>query len=83
MPEERPNLEVEALVALTDFTVENGATGLVPVAHRWEPDRKPEPHEITQAVMKAGSAVYYLGKTVHGGGANTSENESRRGVFYD
>lgn len=82
MPKESPQLEVEALIALTDFTSENGATQVVPGSHRWEPDRKPEPHEITQAVMKAGSAVYYLGKTLHGGGANTTQNESRRGMFY-
>ncbi|MFT7597439.1 MAG: ectoine hydroxylase-related dioxygenase (phytanoyl-CoA dioxygenase family) [Acidimicrobiales bacterium] len=82
MPEPSLNLEVEALIALTDFTVENGATRVVPGSHQWEPERKPEPHEITQAVMKAGSAVYYLGKTLHGGGANTTQSNSRRGLFY-
>ncbi len=82
MPDGSPQLEVEALIALTDFTSENGATRVVPGSHRWDPDRRPEPHEITQAVMKAGSAVYYLGKTLHGGGANTTEEQSRRGMFY-
>lgn len=82
MPADSPNLEVEAMIALTDFTAENGATRVVPGSHLWEADRKPEPQEITQAVMKAGSAVYYLGKTMHGGGANTSQTESRRGMFY-
>ena len=82
MPKDHPQLEVEALIALTDFTVENGATQVVPGSHRWEPDRRPEPHEITQAVMKAGSAVYYLGNTLHGGGRNTTQDESRRGLFY-
>jgi len=82
MPQKSPHLEVQALIALTDFTRENGATQVVPGSHRWEPDRTPEPHEITQAAMKAGSAIYYLGKTLHGGGANTTENESRRGMFY-
>ncbi len=75
-------LDIQALIALTDFTVENGATQVVPGSHLWEPGRETQPHEITHAAMKAGSAVYYLGSTLHGGGANTTEDESRRGVFY-
>jgi ectoine hydroxylase-related dioxygenase (phytanoyl-CoA dioxygenase family) len=82
MPHERPELSVEALIALNDFTVENGATQVVPGSHRWARGREPEPTEITHAVMKAGSAVYYLGSTLHGGGANVTQNESRRGLFY-
>ncbi len=31
--------------------------------------------------MVAGSAVMYLGSTLHGGGANTTASESRRGMF--
>jgi len=81
MPKERPQVSVEALVAVNDFIIENGATRVVPGSHRWESDHAPEPHEITHAVMKAGSGVYYLGNTLHGGGANTTQNESRRGMF--
>jgi len=82
MPKDSPHLEVEAMIALTDFTAENGATRVVPGSHRWEPGRKAELHEITEAVMKAGSAIYYLGKTLHGGGANATTSQSRRGMFY-
>jgi len=82
MPRERPQLEVEAMFALTDFTEDNGATQVVPGSHRWEPEREPEPHEIARAVMKAGSALYYLGNALHGGGANVTEDEIRRGMFY-
>ena len=82
MPKNSPNLEVEAMIALTDFTEANGATQIVPGSHLWEPERKPQPHEITQAVMDAGSAIYYLGKTLHGGGANITTDQSRRGMFY-
>ena len=78
----KPLLQVEAMFALTDFTVANGATQVVPGSHLWEPDRKAEPHEIIQAEMTAGSALLYLGNAIHGGGANTTSNESRRGMFF-
>lgn len=81
MPKEKMQLEVEAMYALTDFTMENGATHVVPGSHLWEPDREPEPQEIMQAEMRAGSALFYLGSTLHGGGANTTENVRRRGMF--
>jgi len=80
-PPPRPPLEVEAMFALTDFTVANGATQVVPGSHRWPLDREAKPEEIIQAEMKAGSALFYLGSTVHGGGANTTDDESRRGMF--
>ncbi len=82
MPPERPQLEVEAMFALTDFTTANGATQVVPGSHRWEPDREAAPHEILQAEMPAGSALVYLGSTLHGGGANTTESTRRRGMFF-
>lgn len=82
VPADRPQLEVEAMLALTDFTRENGATRVVPGSHLWEPGRLPEAGEIIQAEMQAGSALYYLGSTLHGGGANTTDDVSRRGMFY-
>ena len=81
MPEVRPQLEVEAMFALTDFTEANGATNVVPGSHLWEPGREPEPREILQAEMPAGSALIYLGSTLHGGGANTTADTRRRGMF--
>ncbi|MBT4042588.1 MAG: phytanoyl-CoA dioxygenase family protein, partial [Rhodospirillaceae bacterium] len=54
-------LEVEAMFALTDFTIENGATQVVPGSHLWPPERQARPEEIVQAVMPAGSALMYLG----------------------
>jgi len=78
----KPVLQVEAMFALSDFTLENGATRVVPGSHRWEPGREAENHEMQQAEMKAGSALVYLGSTLHGGGANVSEHEWRRGMFF-
>jgi hypothetical protein len=82
IPPEKPLLQVESMFALSDFTVENGATQVVPGSHRWKPDREAEPHEITQAAMKAGSALLYFGTTLHGGGANKTTDVRRRGMFF-
>ena len=71
-------LQFNVMVAGTDFTAENGATQVVPGSHLWDdPERVATPEEITQAVMKAGSAVLIPGKTVHGGGTNTSGDRRR------
>ena len=55
---------------------------MVPGSHRWDPERQAEPHEIVQAEMPAGSALVYLGSTMHGGGANTTADVRRRGMFF-
>ncbi len=81
VPREKPQLEVEAMFALTDFTLANGATQVVPGSHLWDPDRQPTADEITYAEMPAGSALVYLGSTLHGGGANTTSDQRRRGMF--
>lgn len=69
-----PNLllQFNVMIAATDFTESNGATLVVPGSHKWDhSERQPKQNEITQAVMKAGSAVFIPGKTLHGGGNNT------------
>jgi len=76
-----PQLEIEAMFALTDFTPANGATQVVPGSHHWPRDRKAEPKEIARAEMKAGSALFYLGSAIHGGGANETTDQHRRGMF--
>lgn len=68
-----PPYTCTALVALTDFTAENGATHYVPGSHARE--HRPRPGEdaaTLQAVMPAGSAFVYHGSLWHGGGANRS-----------
>jgi ectoine hydroxylase-related dioxygenase (phytanoyl-CoA dioxygenase family) len=78
----RPHAEVElaSVIALVDFTKDLGATVVVPGSHRWERERNPHPDELAYAEMPAGSAVVYLGSTIHAGGRNVTENRWRRGM---
>ena len=78
-PLPRPHLVVATMWAITDFCAENGATLLVPESHRWTSDRQPTPDEILAAEMPAGSVLFWLGGTLHGAGANVSD-EWRYGV---
>jgi hypothetical protein len=79
-PLPRPHLVVATMWAITDFRAENGATLLVPGSHRWTSDRQPTPEEIVAAEMPAGSVLFWLGGTLHGAGANVSD-EWRYGVI--
>ena len=76
-----PELTVSSMFALNDFTKENGATVVTPGSHCWEDSgREAKPEETTQAVMKAGSALLYTGKVIHGAGANRTPDTWRRGM---
>jgi ectoine hydroxylase-related dioxygenase (phytanoyl-CoA dioxygenase family) len=79
-PLPRPNLILASMWAISDFRADNGGTQIVPGSHRWPADRKPKPAEVALAEMPAGSVLYWLGGTLHGAGANTS-NEWRYGVI--
>jgi ectoine hydroxylase-related dioxygenase (phytanoyl-CoA dioxygenase family) len=80
IPKPHPEIQLASLVALVDFTADNGATRVAPGSHRWEPGRAPKENELIAAEMPAGSAVIYLGSTLHAGGANTTASEWRRGM---
>jgi ectoine hydroxylase-related dioxygenase (phytanoyl-CoA dioxygenase family) len=80
VPRPHAELQVASMIALEDFRVANGATRLVPGSHRWPRERNPAPEEIADAVMPAGSAVIYLGSTIHGAGANSTPDEWRPGL---
>jgi ectoine hydroxylase-related dioxygenase (phytanoyl-CoA dioxygenase family) len=80
MPTPHPEVQLASVIALVDFTADNGATVVVPGSHRWEdPDRRPTDDQWVAAEMPAGSAVVYLGSTIHAGGANTTDGW-RRGM---
>jgi ectoine hydroxylase-related dioxygenase (phytanoyl-CoA dioxygenase family) len=80
VPRPHPELQVASVIALVDFTAENGATRLVPGSHRWDWERVPVKDEFAVAEMPAGSAVIYLGSTLHGGGPNSTGADWRRGM---
>ncbi|MDX1734015.1 MAG: phytanoyl-CoA dioxygenase family protein [Halioglobus sp.] len=80
MPPDMGEIQLASLIALTDFSADNGGTLIVPGSHRWGDDRYPEPDEALATEMPAGSAVIYLGNTFHAGGANTTADQVRRGI---
>jgi len=80
LPRPHPEIQVASIIALADFTAENGATRIVPGSNHWPYEREPKPDEIAAAEMPAGSAVLYLGSTIHGGGPNSTESTWRRGM---
>jgi ectoine hydroxylase-related dioxygenase (phytanoyl-CoA dioxygenase family) len=74
IPRPHPELVVNVMCPLHEFTSANGATLIVPGSHRWGEGERPGPDEATVCVpMPAGSALIYLGSVWHGGGANTTD----------
>ena len=65
--------QLSAMWALTPFTVENGATRVVPGSHDLRSLEGIPETDVTQAAMPRGSVLFYLGGTVHGGGQNQSD----------
>ncbi len=80
IPRPHPSFLCNLLIAMDDFTIENGATHVVPHSHRWT---KPvdQTIESIQVEMKSGSAVFWEGGLWHGGGANTTADQERMGLF--
>lgn len=61
------------MVALDDYTADNGSTVIVPKSHKWA-DRKPSTAEAKPVIMPAWSIVYFLGTLWHGGGRNETSS---------
>jgi ectoine hydroxylase-related dioxygenase (phytanoyl-CoA dioxygenase family) len=73
IPRPHPELVVNVMWPLDDFTEENGATRVVPGSHRWVDERPGHDAETIAVAMPAGSAMMYVGSLWHGGGANTTQ----------
>jgi ectoine hydroxylase-related dioxygenase (phytanoyl-CoA dioxygenase family) len=72
------HVQCNTMWALTDFTVANGATHIIPGSSAVDDDTALSMPQA-QAEMRRGSVLFYEGKVMHGGGANTSD-EVRQGV---
>ncbi|BCI56128.1 hypothetical protein NIIDNTM18_54060 [Mycolicibacterium litorale] len=76
-----PEVMVNFLIALTDFSEDNGGTRIIPGSHAWSDYTDRGNHDMTVPVaMKAGSALFFSGKVVHGGGSNRTADEFRRAI---
>ncbi|HCF9437252.1 TPA: phytanoyl-CoA dioxygenase family protein [Pseudomonas aeruginosa] len=81
MNKHAPRTITNLMLALTDFTEENGATRLIPGSQDWDDfDDVGTPEMTIPALLKAGDAVLFGGKVVHGGGANVTADFYRRGL---
>lgn len=72
------HVQCNTMWALTDFTAANGATHIAPGTSGLDDEAAEQVAEI-QATMRRGSVLFYDGKVLHGGGANTSDGP-RQGV---
>lgn len=77
-PVDATTLFVHIVVALDDFTEDNGATVVLSGSHRgpWAPEA-PTPAVPIAATVPAGGAVVYDGCLVHGAGANNTDGRRR------
>jgi ectoine hydroxylase-related dioxygenase (phytanoyl-CoA dioxygenase family) len=62
LPMPRPHAPILALIAnlskaIDEFTVENGATRMVPGSHNWDSKRVPTPDQAVPVVGKPGTVV--------------------------
>lgn len=77
----KANYMLNVMWPLDDFTTENGATRMWPRSNHTDPDGMLPESEAIAAVAKRGSAVIFLGSTLHSGGENLSA-KPRRGVIF-
>lgn len=73
-----PEVMVNMILALRDVSEEAGATRVIPESHKWDFEREYTDEMTIPATLKAGSALFYGGKLVHGGGANVTSDVKRR-----
>lgn len=80
IPVPRPHRTVvcNSLLALDRFTVENGATCVVPGSHKWESNEAPGMEKAMPVLMNPGDIVIFDGLLWHGHFPNCSFNASRK-----
>ena len=70
VPRPRAMHGVSAIWALDDFTVENGATQVIPGSHRWDESAVAQSDDAVSICMSAGSMLVLAGTLMHRGGAS-------------
>ena len=68
-----PEIVLSLIWAVSDFTVENGATRLARGSHLWEPERTATDADVVQAAMPKGSVAVWLGAVLHGMAVNYTD----------
>mmetsp|Transcript_124298 Transcript_124298/g.264894 ORF Transcript_124298/g.264894 Transcript_124298/m.264894 type:complete len:335 (-) Transcript_124298:70-1074(-) len=69
------------LIALDDFTKENGGTMFIPGSHVWDSRRKPTPDDqVAYLEMPAGAMFIFDGALWHAGGGNKTRDQVRRTI---
>jgi ectoine hydroxylase-related dioxygenase (phytanoyl-CoA dioxygenase family) len=76
-----PQYVLGVIVAGSEFTAANGATLVAPGSHRWPVDRSAAGDDLEPATMATGSALVYLGRTVHAAGVNTTDTGRLAYIF--
>ena len=71
---------LQIMIAISDFTADNGGTLVIPGSHTWDDERIPQTSEAVPTEMHTGSALLWLGSVYHGGGANTTTDQTRTGL---
>jgi ectoine hydroxylase-related dioxygenase (phytanoyl-CoA dioxygenase family) len=79
LPRPHPEVVVNVMWPLQDFTESNGATRIIPGSNRWGDERPGPDAETVTVAMPAGTALLYSGSVWHGGGANQTDAD-RLGV---
>ena len=73
-----PNVFCSTLLALTESTEEMGATRVIPKSGHWDDFANRGSQDQTIPVeMQPGDMFFYDGKTLHGGGANSTDRMRR------
>ncbi|MEM7078729.1 MAG: phytanoyl-CoA dioxygenase family protein [Pseudomonadota bacterium] len=81
IPRPHPPFLCNALIAFDDFDVHNGATHLVPFSHTWHDREVDQSVATTQIEMNSGDMLLWEGAMWHAGGANTTTDRERMGLF--
>ena len=78
-----PEVALNFLIALSDFTEGNGATHVIPGSHKWPDFNDRGNQDMTiPAEMRKGDCLLINGKVCHGGGHNQSTDFYRRACAF-